>query len=135
MIAIFSDFIEDIMEVFMDDFSMYGTTFDNCLHNLSKVLQRCENMNLVLNWKKCHFMEQVGVVVGHIISNRGKAKVEVIERLPPPSSIKVLRIFLGYVSFYPQFIKDFSKIAKSFSHLLVKDVPVEFNEECLSAFL
>ena len=56
MMAIFSDFIEDIMEVFMDDFSVCGTNFDHCLKNLSKVLQRCEDMNLVLNWKKCHFM-------------------------------------------------------------------------------
>jgi len=49
MMAIFFDFIEDIMEVFMDDFSMYATTYDYCLKNLSKVLQRCEDMNLVLN--------------------------------------------------------------------------------------
>ena len=86
MIAIFSDFIEDIMEVFMDDFSVYGTTFDYCLNNLSKVLQRCEDINLVLNWKKCHFMVQEGVVLGHIISNKGievdKTKLEVIENYP-----------------------------------------------------
>ena len=49
MMAIFSDFIEDIMEVFMDDFSMNGTTYDYCLKNLSEVVQRCEDMNLVLN--------------------------------------------------------------------------------------
>jgi len=56
MMAIFFDFIEDIVEVFMDDFSMYGTTYDYCLKNLSKVLRRCDGMNLVLNWEKCHFM-------------------------------------------------------------------------------
>jgi len=54
MIAIFSDFIEDIMEVFVDDYSVYGTMFDHCLNNLAKVLQRCEDTNLVLNWEKCH---------------------------------------------------------------------------------
>ena len=52
-ISLMTDFIEDIMEVFMDDFSVYGITFDHCLKNLSKVLQRCEDMNLVLNWEKC----------------------------------------------------------------------------------
>jgi len=52
MIAIFSDFIEDIMEVFMDDFSVYSATYDHCLNNLSKVLQRCEEVNLILNLEK-----------------------------------------------------------------------------------
>ena len=54
--AIFSDMVEEIMEVFIDDFSVFGTSFDHCLHNLAKVLQRCEEKNLVLNWEKCHFM-------------------------------------------------------------------------------
>ena len=68
MMSIFSDFIEDIMEVFMDDFSVYGSSFDACLNNLSKVLQRCEEINLVLNWEKCLFMVTKGVVLGHIVS-------------------------------------------------------------------
>ena len=71
MIAIFSDFVEKIVEVFMDDFSVYGTSFDNCLANLSQVLQRCEETNLVLNWEKCHFMVQEGIVLGHKISIQG----------------------------------------------------------------
>jgi len=74
------------MEVFRDDSSVYGTTFDYCLNNLAEVLQRCEDINLVLNWKKCHFMVQEGVVLGHIISNKGievdKTKLEVIENYP-----------------------------------------------------
>jgi hypothetical protein len=56
MMGIFSDMIERCMEVFMDDFSVYGTKFDEYLENLSKVLKRCEEVNLVLNWEKCHFM-------------------------------------------------------------------------------
>ena len=50
------------MEVFMDDFSIYGTSFDHCLHNLSKVLQRCEDIDLVLSWEKCHIMMQWGLL-------------------------------------------------------------------------
>ena len=65
MMAIFSEYIENIMEVFMDDFSVYGSSFDNCLANLSLVLQRCEETNLVLNWEKCHFMVSEGIVLGH----------------------------------------------------------------------
>ena len=64
----FSDFCEKIVEAFMDDFSVYGKSFDDCLINLDWVLQRCEQTNLVLNWEKCHFMVNEGIVLGHKIS-------------------------------------------------------------------
>jgi hypothetical protein len=73
MMSIFSDMIEEIMEVFMDDFSIYGKTFDDCLENLDRVLQRCEEKHLVLNWEKCHFMVREGIVLGHLVSERGIA--------------------------------------------------------------
>ena len=83
--AVFSDMVENIIEVFMDDFSVYGRTFENCLSNLSHVLKRCEESNLVLNWEKCHFMVKEGIVLGHKISQKGlevdRAKIEVIEKL------------------------------------------------------
>ena len=86
MTAIFADFVEEIMEVFMDDFSVYGTSFSNCLHNLNEVLQRCEDTNPVLNWEKCHFMVQEGIVLGHKVSGKGieldKAKIDAIKKLP-----------------------------------------------------
>ncbi|KAK1683662.1 hypothetical protein QYE76_044510 [Lolium multiflorum] len=92
MSAIFHGFCESIVEVFMDDFSVYGNSFDNCLRNLDKVLQRCEETNLVLNWEKCHFMVNEGIVLGHKISERGievdRAKVEAIEKMPYPRDIK-----------------------------------------------
>jgi hypothetical protein len=82
MMAIFSEFIEEIVEVFMDDISVYGKSFEDCLANLEKVLTRCEEVDLVLNWEKCHFMVKQGIVLGHIISERGievdKAKVEAV---------------------------------------------------------
>jgi hypothetical protein len=71
MMAVFSEFIEEIVEVFMDDFSIYGKTFMDCLANLDKVLTRCAEVDLVLNWEKCHFMVQQGIVLGHVISERG----------------------------------------------------------------
>ena len=126
------------MEAFMDDFSMYSATYDQCLNNLSKILQRREDVNLVLNLEKCHFIVQEGVVLGHVSSKNGieahKAKVEVIEKWPPLTSLKGVRSFLRHVSFYRQFIKDFSKTEKPLTQLLVKDMPFEFNKECLSAF-
>jgi hypothetical protein len=81
--SIFSDMIEENMEVFMDDFSVYGKTFDHCLKNLDRVLQRCQEKDLILNWKKCHFMVHKGIALGHLVSERrievDKAKIEVIE--------------------------------------------------------
>ena len=67
MMAIFSNFCGKICEVFMDDFSVYGSSFDDCLSNIDRVLQRCEETNLVLNWEKCHFMVNECIVLGHKI--------------------------------------------------------------------
>ncbi|CAM8983891.1 unnamed protein product [Rhodiola kirilowii] len=138
MMSIFSDYIEKCMEVFMDDFSIHGTSFDDCLTNLSHVLARCIETGLVLNLEKCHFMVQEGIVLGHLISSRGvevdKAKVQVIEQLPPPKDQKGVRSFLGHAGFYRRFIKDFSKIAKPLTHLLCNDVKFVFDEGCVEAF-
>ncbi|KAK5819483.1 hypothetical protein PVK06_024486 [Gossypium arboreum] len=126
------------MEVFMDDFSVFGNSFHLCLKNLKRVLIRCEETNLVLNWEKCHLMVQEGIVLRHKISSKGievdKSKVETIEKLPPPSSVKTIRSFLGHAGFYRRFIKDFSKIAKPLTKLLEKDIPFNFDQECLEAF-
>ena len=123
--AIFSDLIEHIMEVFMDDFSVYGKDFAQCLENLEKVLKRCQETHLVLNWEKCHFMVREGIVLGHRVSERGievdRAKIDVIEQLPPPTNVKGVRSFLGHAGFYRRFIKDFSRIAKPLTNLLAKD--------------
>ncbi|GJY47635.1 reverse transcriptase domain-containing protein [Tanacetum coccineum] len=94
MVAIFHDMIEKTMEVFMDDFSVFGDSFSSCLSHLDKMLQRCEDTNLVLNWEKCHFMVKEGIVLGHKISKSGievdKSKVDVIAKLPHPTTVKVL---------------------------------------------
>ncbi|KAL5577892.1 hypothetical protein UlMin_019591 [Ulmus minor] len=124
--------------VFMDDFSVFGSSFDNCLANLALVLQRCVDTNLVLNWEKCHFMVREGIVLGHRISVKGievdQAKIDVIKKLPPPTNVKGVRSFLGHAGFYRRFIKDFSKITKPLCELLVKDVVFDFSKECLHAF-
>ena len=136
--SIFSDIIEEITEVFMDDFSIYGKTFDDCLENLDKVLQRYEENHLVLNWEKCYFMVREGIVLGHLMSEQGievdKAKIEVIEQLPPPVNIRRICSFLGHAGFYRRFIKDFSYIARPLTNLLAKDVPFEFDNACLKSF-
>jgi hypothetical protein len=138
MMSIFSDMIEEIIEVFMDDFSVYGKTFDDYLENLDRVLQRCEEKHLVLNWIKYHLMVREGIVLGHLVSERGikvdRAKIEVIEQLPPLINVKGIRSFLGHAGFYRRFIKDFLYIARPLTHLLAKDVPFEFDDACLRSF-
>ena len=63
MMAIFSYMVEKTIEVFKDDFLVLGSSCDGCLENLRSVLVRCEETNLMLNWDKCHFMVQEGIVL------------------------------------------------------------------------
>ncbi|GJX58148.1 reverse transcriptase domain-containing protein [Tanacetum coccineum] len=98
MLVIFHDIIEESVKVFMDDFSVFGNSFDTCLNNLDKLLQHCKDAHLVLNWEKCHFMVKEGIVLGHKVSSTGlevdKAKIDVISKLPPPTNIKALKRIL-----------------------------------------
>ncbi|GKB31074.1 reverse transcriptase domain-containing protein [Tanacetum coccineum] len=138
MMAIFHDMIEKTMEVFMDDFLVFGNSFGNCLSRIDKMLQRCEDTNLCLNWEKSHFMVKEGIVLGHKISKNGievdKAKVDVIAKLPHPTTVKGVRSFLRHAGFYRRFIKDFSKISRPMTYLLKKNTPFIFSNECIQAF-
>ncbi|RVW78298.1 Retrovirus-related Pol polyprotein from transposon 17.6 [Vitis vinifera] len=112
MLSIFSDMVERIME--------------------------CIEKDLVLNWKKCHFMVHQGIVLGHIISEKGievdKAKVELIIKLPPPTTVKGVRQFLGHAGFYRRFIKGFSSLSKPLCELLAKDAKFIWDERCQNSF-
>ncbi|RVW22910.1 hypothetical protein CK203_107860 [Vitis vinifera] len=102
-----SDMVECIMEVFMDDITIYGSTFEKCLINLETVLNRCIEKDLVLNWEKYHFMVHQGIVLGHIISKQGievdKANVELIVKLSLATTVKRVSQFLGHAGFYRRF--------------------------------
>ncbi|XP_070057798.1 uncharacterized mitochondrial protein AtMg00860-like [Nicotiana tomentosiformis] len=136
--AIFTDMVEWFVEVFLDDFSVFGPSFDECLTNLAKVLARCEETNLVLNWEKCHFLVREVIVLGHKMSKDGlevdRVKVEAIENLPPPILVKGVMSVLGHEGFYRRFIKDFSNISSPLCRLLEKDVSFKFDDACLKAF-
>ena len=102
----------------MDDVTVYGGSFEECLINLETVLHRCIEKNLVLNLEKCHFMVNQRNMLGHIISKKGievdKAKIEMISKLLSPTNVKIMRQFLGYATFYRRFFMDSQKLPSSF---------------------
>lgn len=114
MQAIFFDLIEKCVEVFMDDFSVFGPTFDLCLKNIDIVLRKYVESNLVLNREKCNFMLMKRIVLGHKVSSKGlevnQAKVEVIKKLHPPLNVKRIISFLGHADVYRRFIKTSLKL-------------------------
>ena len=118
MMSMFSDLVEEAMEIFMDDFSLYGSSFDKCLENLETILKRCQDKNLALNWEKCHFMLTKGIIVlGHKISATGlevdQVKVSIIKTLLPPTTVKGIRSFLGHTilqEIYKRLLKIFKTI-------------------------
>ena len=122
----------------MDDFTVYGSSFDACLDSLFRVLDRCIETNLVLNFEKCHFMVHEGIVLGHLVSSRGievdKAKIDVITSLPYHASVREVHFFLGHVGFYRRFIQDFSNIFVPLSKLLQKDVDFVLDQPYREAF-
>ncbi|GKA88906.1 reverse transcriptase domain-containing protein [Tanacetum coccineum] len=130
------------VEVFMDDFSVFGDSFEKCLKNLDKMLQRCKDAHLVLNWEKCHFMVKEGIVLGYKVSSAGlevdKAKINIILKLPPPTNIKVKEgIVLGHKVSGAGLEVDKAKsdvILKFPPPSNIKDTPFEFNDECQKAF-
>ena len=138
MMSIFSDLVEEVMEIFMDDFSVYGSSFEDCLKNIETVLQRCQDKNLALNWEKCHFMVTEGIVLGHKISTDGlevdQENIVFIKTLMSPTTVRGIRSFLGHAGFYRRFIKDFSKNSRPLCRLLEKYANFDFDESCRSAF-
>ncbi len=127
MVSIFSKFVEKTMEVFMDDFTVHGTDFDNCLFNLEQVLKQCIESCLVLNYEKCHFMVDQGIEVD-------PTKVATIKNLSYPTTVRDVRSFLGHSGFYRRFIKDFSKVAEPMCKLLQKEADFVFDQPCMDSF-
>nr|GEW58773.1 reverse transcriptase domain-containing protein [Tanacetum cinerariifolium] len=130
MLAIFHDMVEKTMEVFMDDFSVFGNSFENFLSHLDKMLQRCEDTNLSFNWEKSHFMVKEGIVLSHKISkNRievDRAKVDVIAKLPHPTTVKGVQSFLGHAENLAA--DHLSQLENSYENVLD---PKEINETFL----
>jgi hypothetical protein len=138
VLGIFSDMLNDSMEIFMDDFTPYGVSFQEALENLEKVLKRCIQAQLSLSTEKCHMMMSEGIVLGHFISSQGiqvdPSKIQVIKNLPTPKNQTDVRSFLGHAGYYRRFIKNFSKIASPLFVLLMKNAEFKWTNQCEEAF-
>ena len=135
MASIFSEYVKSIIEVFMDDFSIYGNSFDLCLASLVLVLKRCMEINLVLNWEKCCFMvEQRIVLKKKKRIEVDKSKIDLVRSLPFPTSVREVRSFLGHARFYKGFIRDFLKSSRPLCRLLQKEVAFHFDQDCKEVF-
>ena len=132
VIGIFSEMVNDRMDIFMDDFNPYGSDFEEAPENLEKVLTRYEQTQLSLSTEKCHMMMSEGVVLGHFIFANGiqvnPFKIRVIENTPTPGTQKEVHSFLGHAGYYRRFIENFSKLASPLFTLLMKDVQFDWND-------
>lgn len=130
--------VEDIIKVFMENFSVVGDSFEYFLAHFSSLLRRCKDYNLVLNWKKYHLMVKKGIILCHKISKKvidiDKVKNEVIKKLPPLIFFERYSEFWGHAEFYYRFIKDFSDIVNPLCKLLEKKLKFVFDTVCLKAF-
>ena len=131
-LAIFDDL--EFVEIYMDDFSVFGDSFQEALKNLEKVLLRCQEAHLALSENKCRLMCKAGVILGHLISGKGiqvdPAKIEIILHLPAPKTQREVRGFLGHVGYYRRFIENFSKIAAPLFQILAKDSEFSWTTAC-----
>eukprot|EP00253_Pinus_taeda_P035396 PITA_35396 len=138
VLGIFSDLIHDCVEVYMDDFTVYGDSFEEALENLEKFLIRCKETNISVSHEKCFMMFTEGIVLGHHILGDGikvdKSKVEVISKLPIPNCQKDVKSFLGFTGYYIIFIENFTKIASPLFKLLTKDYEFKWGPDYQLAF-
>eukprot|EP00253_Pinus_taeda_P019411 PITA_19411 len=121
----------------MDEFTPYGSNFQEALTNLRNVLTKCIEMNLSLSREKCEFLMTKGTVLGHTISQQGLQvgpnKIAIIQKAPPLPKVRDVQNFLGLAGYYIKFIKDFSKLASPLFSLLGKDVEFIWTDNCQEA--
>jgi hypothetical protein len=131
MMVIFEDFLRDFMEMFIDDFYVYGIAEEHPEH-LKKTFERCRWAGLALNAEKCFLAMAEGILLGHKILRKSIEvdydKVTVVLALEIPGNLKELRGFLGCVGYYRRFIATYSVITSCLTELMKKDVPYEWTE-------
>jgi hypothetical protein len=147
---IFNDTVFQILLIYLDDLIIYSTTIEEHIERLDKVFTRLKEHGLKLKGKKCHFFKPQVKYLGHIISPEGIAtdpeKIDVVKGWPRPETLKDLRSFLGFASYYRRFVPQFANIARPLYQLISicnkqkntqksnKQLQTSWNEECTNAF-
>ena len=137
ILNIFSDLIDEGLDIYMENFTPYGDDFDQALQKLEKVLERCISTRLCLSNEKCHMMITEGVILGHYIYVAGiqvdTEKIEVILLLATPCTQTEVRSFLGYAGYYHRFINNFSQIVVPL-YALTRNVELHWSDKCDTSF-
>ncbi len=124
--------------VYLDDIVVFGSTQEEHLENLRKVMKRFRKFNFTLNPSKCKFARPSVLLLGYTISANGISanpeKVRAIVSLPRPTKVSEIRTFLGMTGYYRQLVPNYADISRPLLHLTTKNVPFEWNTECQQAF-
>jgi len=133
VIAAFRDFIHKFLEVYFDDWTVFGLV--KChVASLCLMLDTCRRYKIVLNLKKCLFCVPFGILLGHVVCKQGlmveHVKIMVIINLEAPRSVKQLRTTVGHTRYYRKFIKSYAQITAPMEKLLKKDATFYWNDEC-----
>ena len=125
--------------IYLDDIIVTGKTFSDMITNLDAVLTKLEEAGLKLKPRKCQLFAREVEYLGFIISNKGiktdPKKIEVVKNWPQPKTVKDVKSFLGFCSYYRRFIENFSKIAKPLHRLSEKGQKFSWSQECESSFI
>lgn len=138
MDKIFKEYIDEFMNIYIDDIVIYSKTFEEHLEHIEKVLKRLREVNMMIKIKKCSWAKRNVEYLGHIVGNDGLKPsprlIEKVENMKAPKSKRDVKSFTMLCSYYRKFVKNFSKIAKPMSELLKKDKEFEWEERQQKAF-
>ena len=129
VVSAFKDFIHKFLEVYFDDWTMFGLVRDH-IESLCMMLYRCCQYQIALNSKKCILCAPFGVLLGHVVCRDcilvDPAKIAIILDLPPPTSVMQIRSVLGHTCYYRKFIKGYAEITTPMEKLLKKDAKFQW---------
>ena len=135
---VFNGFINEFVNIYIDDIIVYSKTFEDHIKHLRKVFERLDEYQLRLHPEKCSFLCKEVKFLGFIIGPKGilpdPKRAEAIEKFPPPNRVKCVRAFLGMCGYYRKYILNFAGIANPLTNLLRKNIAFKWDEECQQAF-
>ena len=123
---------------YLDDILIFSPDNKTHLKHLEIVFQRLREADLKLKASKCNFFKKHIQYLGHLVSGEGieplPEKLEAVRKMPPPTTPKEVRQFLGLVGYYRKFVPKFADIARPLTNLTKQDVSYEWTTRCQEAF-